>query len=257
MAEHFFIVGAQRSGTTYLHRVLDEHPEIEMADKGPPEPKFFVDEEQYAKGIDHYEAELFGLTPGATLNGEKSASYLESDRAADRIATHYPKARIIVILREPVARAISNYWFSVDHGLEDLPITEALRADEEARARPVDGWWYVAGQRVSASPFCYRRRGLYLGDLRRYEARFGREQMKVVLFEDTVANPDVVTDIFEFLAVDPRFRPPGLGEVVNPGRHHRDPVPAELVAELREYYEAPNRELAAAFDLDLQAWSTP
>ena len=56
----FLILGLPRSGTTYLHRVLDEHPEIEMADKGPPEPKFFVDDEKYPSTFGTGSEDYFG-----------------------------------------------------------------------------------------------------------------------------------------------------------------------------------------------------
>ena len=59
MTEHFFIIGAQRSGTTYLYHLLDEHPEICMARPLRPEPKFFLKNELYARGLEYYETCYF------------------------------------------------------------------------------------------------------------------------------------------------------------------------------------------------------
>ena len=59
MTRHFFIAGAQRSGTTYLYRLLDEHPEIEMAKPERPEPKFFLLDELHARGLKFYENHFF------------------------------------------------------------------------------------------------------------------------------------------------------------------------------------------------------
>ena len=58
MTNHFFIVGAQRCGTTYLYNLLDEHPEIEMAKPVKPEPKFFMKDDLFEKGLDFYKEKL-------------------------------------------------------------------------------------------------------------------------------------------------------------------------------------------------------
>ncbi len=85
-SEHFFIVGAQRSGTTYLYRTLDEHPEIEMAKPVRPEPKFFLQGDLSAYTHDDYLGLFFGNKAGAKLRGEKSTSYIESEHAARQIS---------------------------------------------------------------------------------------------------------------------------------------------------------------------------
>jgi hypothetical protein len=253
MAEHFFLVGAQRCGTTYLHRILDEHPEIAMAKPVVPEPKFFVDDDLYRRGLDWYEKTFFSDT-AAGRRGEKSATYLESDLAADRIAASYPGARIVVVLRDPVARAVSNYWFSVDNDLETLPLEEALTADEEARAQAHDGWYHVRGKRVSASPFSYRRRGRYVDDLPRYVTRFGRDNIEILVFEDTVGSSEAIAGLYSFLGADPSFTPPSLHRVINRGRRSRAPLSEGLEQSLRAYYEASNEALAEQYALDLTPW---
>src|SRR6266576_1930600 len=107
MHDHFVIVGAQRCGTTYLYRLLDEHPEIEMAKPLWPEPKFFLDDERYPLGLPYYESQFFS-EPETRVRGEKSTSYIESETAAQRIKATLPEAAVLVVLRDPVLRAISN-----------------------------------------------------------------------------------------------------------------------------------------------------
>ena len=80
MPDHFVIVGAQRSGTTYLYGLLDEHPEIEMARPVRPEPKFFLDYERYALGRDAYEAQLFPDADGARAGREEHELHRVRDR---------------------------------------------------------------------------------------------------------------------------------------------------------------------------------
>ena len=254
MAEHFFVVGAQRCGTTYLHRVLQEHPEIVMAEPVRPEPKFFYESALYAKGLDWYERQYFPEHDDGRLRGDKSVGYLESDAAAQRIAASYPGAPILVMLRDPIARAISNYWFSVDNGLEDLPIEEALVREDEGRVETDAEWFFAKGQRIAANPYIYQQRGRYVEDLRRWVPLFGREGIHIMIFEDTVGSEQAVADLYRFLGVHPGFRPTALRDVVNavPGVKEISP---DLEQVLADYFEPYNQALAEEFSLDLSSWN--
>src|SRR5262245_14449285 len=165
MIEHFFVVGAQRSGTTYLYYMLDEHPEIEMAKPIRPEPKFFMQDVFLESQPKDYERIYFGAKSDAQFRGEKTASYIESPLAAKRIAQWYPNAKILFLLREPIARAISNYHFSAANKLETLPLEEAIRTEEQRREN-------YDHDRISASPFAYLQRGIYIDYIRVYEQFF-------------------------------------------------------------------------------------
>jgi hypothetical protein len=252
---HFFVVGAQRSGTTYLYRVLDEHPAVAMARPVWPEPKFFFDDDQYRRGLGWYRQTYFAHAADGQLRGEKSVGYLESDTAAERILAAIPDAPIVVILRNPVDRAVSNYRFSLENGLETLSIEEALFADEQKRAIPDGEWFIVDERRIGANPFAYRRRGHYVEDLRRYANRFGRDQMHVMVFEDTIASGSAVAELYEFLGIDPGIIPPTLGSVVNAAHGSPSDLAPPLRRELEAHFAPWNAALADEFDLDLTAWT--
>ncbi len=234
MPEHFVIIGAQRCGTTYLTQLLDEHPEIAVAKPLRPEPKFFLDEGEYARGLDHYETRFFSNAT-ARVRGEKSTSYVEHEAAVERIAIMLPDATIIVVVRDPVARAVSNHRLSTAEGAETLPLAEALRADE-AGERPWDR------TRFSVSPFAYLRRGRYVEALARVGRHVAPERLVVLVFEELVADPAVLAALYERLGVDPAFRPESAGAPVNasPAADERDPG---TEAWLRSYYAEPNRQL--------------
>lgn len=243
MRDHFVVIGAQRCGTTYLYRLLDEHPEIEMAKPLRPEPKFFLDDRLYAKGLDFYETEYFS-DPAARLLGEKSTSYLESEIAAARLAKTLPSSPLVVVLRDPVQRAISNYRFTAQHGHEELPLAEALRASQ-TRGRRWDR------ERFSVSPYAYVPRGRYVDFLERYARHVPREHLSVVLFEELTQDPAVIAGLYERLGVDPSFRPAGFGAVVNASDENDEPVEPELEAWLREQFREPNRRLASFLGREL------
>jgi hypothetical protein len=232
--DHFVIVGAQRCGTTYLSQLLDEHPEIEMARPLRPEPKFFLDDDKYRLGLDYYEAHFFSQ-PGTRVRGEKSTSYIESATAVQRIRSMLPNASILVMLRDPVQRAISNYRFSIQNGVEDLPMTEALRAAAGRRE------WDRA--RFSVSPFEYLARGRYADYLEGIVGSVEPELLHVLLFEELAGSATVIADLYERLHVDPSFEPSRLGMVINASSASDSVVSPELEFWLRDYFRAPNERL--------------
>ena len=234
--DYFVIVGAQRCGTTYLSRLLDEHPEIEMAKPTRPEPKFFLDDARYARGLAFYESQYFS-DPPTRVRGEKSTSYIESELAAQRIKSMMPGAVVVVVLRDPVQRAVSNYRFSAQEGYEDLPLELALRSSD-ADSRPWDP------SRFSVSPYAYLPRGRYVEYLECYARHIPREQIHVVFFEELVAGKQVVAALYGRLGVDSGFRPLGRGAVANASSGDDESIDPRLASELRDYFADSDRRLA-------------
>jgi hypothetical protein len=247
MSDHFFIAGAQRSGTTYLYHVLAEHPEIEMARPVRPEPKFFLSDALFDRGLAYYHDHFFPGKPGAWLRGEKGASYIESEKVAQRISQWFPDTRIIFILRDPIERAISNYWFSVNNGLEQAPLEEAFRHEEER-------WQQYDHAQVSASPYAYLRRGRYVDFIQVYERYFRPEQLLVTLYEQLVGNAAAIGALYAALGVSADFTPPSLHRVVNESEKLDATLSLELEASLVTYYAESNARLAARYALDLSCW---
>jgi hypothetical protein len=170
--------------------------------------------------------------------GEKSTSYLEVPEVPDRVATTLGSPQILVQLRDPVARAVSNWRFSCDHGVETRPLAEALRADLDA-ARS-DGPQWDRGT-SSVSPYAYVSRGRYVEDLVRWVDRF---DVRVQFLEELLSDPEVTTELYRWLGVDETFSP-SLGETpVNASSTLPEPLDDELVAELREHYRASDDALA-------------
>lgn len=246
-AEHFFIVGAQRSGTTHLYRLLARHPEIDMAVPVRPEPKFFLLDDLFGRGLPYYEATYFGGRPGAWLRGEKTVSYMESDKAARRIAESFPASRIVFLLRDPVDRAISHYWFSVENGVETLPIEEAFDREDDREGGPWRG--------LSMSPFRYRRRGCYLQDIERYERLFGRERLRILLYEDLVRNSRCFRELCRWLGVSDAVVPGAPPREAGREDRPRDPISPQLRRRLVEFFARPNADLAERYGIDLGVWT--
>lgn len=213
--KNLFIVGAQRSGSTYLYQALDSHPQVSMNHPVRPEPKFFMNERLVAKGKEYYERTYFAnRKPRACYLGEKSTSYLESPEAARRMKAFYPDARILMILRDPVQRAYSNYRFSVAHKQEHLSFSEALAAEPE-RLRS-------AAFTTSVSPYAYCKRGHYIDYIESYQEVFEKDQLCVLIFEEFVNNLAGVQRLYQWLGVEQDFVPPTLKEVINSATEEKE-----------------------------------
>jgi hypothetical protein len=154
----FFVAGAPKAGTTAVHAALARHPSLYMS--AVKEPKFFLTEgpppsrggpgdvQTYREHVwrrDEYEA-LFDPAPPGTLRGESTPFYLYNREAQRRIRALVPGARLIVILRDPVERAHSNWTHLWSAGLDPVDDFVAACAEEERRitAGWADFWRYTA-----------------------------------------------------------------------------------------------------------------
>jgi hypothetical protein len=239
--QHFLVVGAQRCGTTYLHDLLAGHPAIAMARPARPEPKVFLRPEPVTAA--QYRAEFFGHAGDRQLLGEKSTSYLESPAAPARVAATLGRPRILVQLRDPVVRAVSNWSFSRDHGVEDRPLAAALRADLES-PREWDR------ESSSVSPFAYVSRGRYVEDLVRWTDRF---DVHVQFLEELLEEPAVMGDLWRWLGVDDVR--PDIGSAPVNASTASAPLEDSLAAELRDHYHDSDRALAELLGRELP-WRT-
>jgi hypothetical protein len=219
VAPDFFILGAQKCGTTALYEVLRQHPELYLSPV--KEPRHFIGDgrapifqgpgaEDFVRGgvwEPTAYAALFANARVGMRRGEASPVYLSShrpDETAARIAAAAPRARLIVLLRDPAERAFSAFLHHRCLGFEPLAdFGAALAAEDERLARSwLPGW-------------AYRRNGFYAENLRPYLERFPRTQIRVVAHEAWLARPGEVTrDLFAFLGVDADFLP------VLGGRHN-------------------------------------
>lgn len=192
----FFVIGAPKCGTTALFASLRRHPEIFVPKI--KEPHFFSHDpaspvtRDYGKSGVTEPLEYFAMFSGARTEraiGEGSTSYLNSRRAARRIREHVPHAKLVAILRDPVERAHSSYWFYVTLGRERAASFE----------QAVGG--AATGSTMGNHHF---RHGLYHAQLSVWFALFPREQIRVYLYEDWRERPhEMLRDLFGFLGVDP------------------------------------------------------
>lgn len=234
---HLLVIGAQRSGSSYLREGLDAHPEITMARPGLPEPKVFCDADKAARGLGWYHDTFFAHARSESVLGDKSTSYLEDPKAPARAADLLGEAHVVAVLRDPVQRAVSNWRFSTRHGFETRPLEEALRTDIETE-------WPWDGTATSVSPFAYLRRGRYLDYLKPWAATFP-DTTHVLFTEELLADPAVLSGLFLDLGVDPGEAHAPPGEPVNNSLGSPPQLGDDLVGTLESYFEASKAALSA------------
>jgi hypothetical protein len=187
-----FIVGAAKAGTTSLHAYLNAHAGVHMSD--PKEPHFFaraIEPSKRIKSWDTYAEAFRGATENAIL-GDASPSYLWDPASAGLIHEALPDSRIVVLLRDPVARAISHYAMAVGTGVQRRSFDDALRADAAIR------------ERIWGKSHMYIDLGMYAAQVRRYLDTFGPD--RVLVLESARLRKSrraVLTQIARFLGIDP------------------------------------------------------
>ncbi|MEM9074584.1 MAG: sulfotransferase [Myxococcota bacterium] len=187
----FFVIGAPKAGTTSLYEYLRQHPDVFMS--AVKEPGFLrcppdvvsgaktATQRVHVRTRQEYEA-LFADAGGAQAIGEATPHYLASTHGLGNIAELVPNARIVVVLRDPAARAYSAHSANLALGHEHRDLEDVLAQD---------------GLDVSLV-----RAGLYAQHLRPWFERFGKEQIGVFLFDDLKANRDVfLADVFRHIRV--------------------------------------------------------
>lgn len=245
----FIIGGAPRSGTTWLYALADLHPDIGMAKPAVPEPKFFLRDDLYSRGLNYYSRTWFSSIAPGKVAGEKSTNYLESPVAAQRIRLCLPEVRLVFVLRNPVDRAFSNYLWSRQNGLEGEDFACALDREIERERQLPEALRF-------ARPHALFSRGLYADLLKPYFDLFSRDRILVLRCEDISSSPTEIGDrLHRFLGVTPR---PEDARDLPPLNAARDAATAKMDSEIRGHllsrYRDPNRRLANLLGSNFTIW---
>ncbi|MCL1049561.1 sulfotransferase domain-containing protein [Shewanella abyssi] len=196
MSPDFIIVGAPKAGTTSLYHYLSANPSVFMTE--PKEINFFSCEALEKQNLFYadfkvnsapaYQA-LFSKGDEVQVKGEASVSYLFYPDVAKSIYEYNPECKIIMVLRDPIARGYSHYLMDLKLGLVDLPYEDIVFKKGNHKNM---GLYYQQ----------YVELGLYGKQVKRYLDVFPREQIKIYTQEELKADtPSVVNDLFGFLDV--------------------------------------------------------
>ena len=125
---NFLCVGAQKAGTTTLYDILKQHPEICLPVE--KETHFFNKEARYLKGVTWWLKRCFSNYNNEKILGDITPEYLFFKKVPNRIFNTLGRdIKIIIIVRDPVARAYSQYLMSVTRGFEHLSFDDAIKIE--------------------------------------------------------------------------------------------------------------------------------
>ncbi len=227
-APDFLIIGAQKAGTTALYHLITQHPRIV---KRRGEIHFF--DWSFKRGVAWYKQQ-FPLRPSPEyLVGEKSPYYMFHPLVAERVHSLYPKVKIMLLLRNPVDRAYSQYWHNIRNNNESLTFAEAI----EAEPSRLEG---VAPNSYNHRNYSYLARGVYVDQIKSWLDLFPKEQILVLSAAELRKNPrDVLNSVFSFLGLN------SYSVVVDDPESRSDypPMDSELRKQLVEYFEPFNHQL--------------
>jgi hypothetical protein len=279
------IAGAHKAGTSTLLRYLGAHPGATAQIR--PEMTYFTDAQLSQRDLSVYFDQYFGAPKGHdTVHIAKLAGLMYEREGLERLYKHNPDVQVAVIVREPVARAYSAYWYSYMKGREPLDSFEAALEADDAR---------FGTDRNSARICEYLDRSLYAKHVELLYELFGREHVHVFILEEFKQAPDeTVAPLLRSAGLDPSAIPP-LARTTNAARRPRSvqlarlrrsqaagarllkrvlplrtrdalrarwlrfnevpwsppPIAEVTQAELRAYFAEPNRRLGQLLDRDL------
>jgi Sulfotransferase domain len=253
MLPDFIIIGVQKGGTTSLHRYLSSGASVLSAQI--KEVHYF--DRNYTKGVYWYRANfplLFRkqyLTSKYRQNylaGEATPNYFFHPQVPARVAQLLPHVKLILLLRNPVDRALSHYYHQVRSKRETLTFEEALAAEPERLKGEV--------QKIMADDeypgfayrtFSYLTRGHYIDQLKRWSALFSKDQLLILKSEDLFERPaEIFNQTLGFLKLPPQpaleFRP------INSGSYA--PMNAATRRRLVDYFAPYNQQLYEFLGVD-------
>ena len=190
----YVIIGAQRCRSTFLNDSLREHPDA-FAPRG--ELAYFEDphyDERNRRALDA----MFRAAPPTSVKGFKRADLLARSECPARIARDCPDARILVVLREPLARTVSAFFHAIrTNVLEPMPLNDGLRQMLSGERSETIG----QGTGLLTD-------GRYALHLRRYLDHLDPSSMSVVLDDDLdTAHDETMRRVYEFVGLDARYSP--------------------------------------------------
>ncbi len=198
----FFVIGAMKAATTWLQAQMSQHPDIFVPEI---EPHYFTRE--YERGTRWYRDLFPAQKADGTLWGEKTADYLATPEAAQRISKTYPDAKLIVQLRNPVDRAYADYKMLFRRGtVKGLPQEYMTSLDSEQPR--------------------FLNNGMYAAHLRRWLELFPAENLLVFTFEDVRDHPgETLARVFNHLGATVHHDPEAVKRKYNDSSKELLPLP--------------------------------
>lgn len=255
----FYIIGTQKGGTSSLYEYLLQHPSIEPCIS--KEPSYF--DQYYSRGLNWYKVcfpfKLHKFYKEKIkkikfLTGEATVRYLDHLYTPSRIKKVTPNAKFIVMLRNPIYRALSQHTRVKAFGRDPLDFEEAIDVEESRTKNEFEKMLHDENYfSDSYFRYAYLKRGIYLDGLKNWEKVFPKDRLLIIQSEEFFKDPEkIYHQVLDFLELPTHnlkiYRVVGR---VNKNRK----IEPKLLSKLTEYFRPHNEELyeylGRRFDWDI------
>ncbi len=191
------IVGSQKSGTSSLLHYLAQHPDIYTHPQ--PEMTYFLQDHEYERGYNRAYEKYFSKCPQDKTLIAKNVMVMASEDRMQRIYEHNPEIHLVVLLREPVARAYSAYWWARRRGWENIKTFEEALEVEEKR---INEDWFKWRQ------CAYKFNSTYYPQINSMISQFGEKQVHCILTDELKTEAEKVCKrLYKLIEVSSDFQP--------------------------------------------------
>jgi hypothetical protein len=271
---NFLVVGAQKCGSTSLHDILSEHPQANMSKE--KEVNFFIYENRYNKGLEYYSSFFDQPDSNHRVTGCSSPGYICTPGVHKLIHQNLGDIKIVIILRDPIKRAFSQYWHNRRDFNEYMTESEIVENYLETDYSPTRKGYFS--------------RGIYYRDVKKYIDLFGEENVHIIILEHLIKNQTSgLHGLYDFLGIDKDKGYQKLPDVSNPNTYwnnhfykyflnnpsktkylpvrarglfffgKRDKFKYDLPAQpimdkLKEFYKPWNKKLEQLISINLDVW---
>ncbi|MGD1699648.1 sulfotransferase domain-containing protein [Dapis sp. BLCC M229] len=234
---NFLIIGAQKCGVNYLHKYLFHHPQV----IAPKQPSLHFFDLNFHQGINWYQAQFENTKNSNLITGESTPYYLFHPLVPERVYNLYPHIKLIVILRNPIDRAIQHYQHEVKLGYESLSLKEAIAQEsnrlEGELSKIIETETYSS---FNHQHYTYLSRGRYIEQLENWMKFFPREQLLILETEDLFERPQATMNkVFNFLNLQPK----SVYYSLNIEQETKIDIDSEIYQNLIEYFQPYNQKL--------------
>lgn len=232
---NFLVIGVKKGGTTSIYHYLIQHPQILPAIKKEIDFWSFY----FHRGLDWYRAH-FPKIPDSDkfLTGEASPSYFDAPDTPARLFHFFPKIKLIVLLRNPVDRTISNYYHEVRSNSENISVEEVINSKLDKLIKVSSSlskekdYWNYQGDYIASS--------VYIDWLQKWLTIFPREQLLILKSEDFYSQPAItMKQVFNFLDL-PDYQIPDYPKL-NAGSYSS--ISESIRQNLSDYFQPHNQRL--------------
>jgi hypothetical protein len=227
---NFVVIGAPKCGTTSLYYYLRQHPDVYLPERkelhyfsyehmrqlvGGPGDAHIVS--MICQTLDDYKS-FYSDVHGEHAIGDISPSYFYFSDVSERIKDELDSPKIVILVRDPIHKAFSQYMHLIRDNRETLEFFDALNAEGR---RIAEGW---------AALWRYAESSVYTTRIQKYLDVFGSDRVRIIRFEDlTTSCYTTLEDLFRFIGVDPTFRP-DVSQTYNRSGKPRLRFVADLIA---------------------------